>query len=391
MNLFTYNKIHCILLIVALLILALGEAILQTAKSITNESCSIEHDLSVYVTHSDTHGRSEKTIDDNLKSYWEPSGNSSSFVIDVGKVERICFLDILWHNNHSEVKFQVSSSTSSNNHFKEVYTGNVDTSTSRMHRYDFADVSSRYLNFTFFDVGKSLPGVTELDIYAYKHGSRGSRLPELPILAGYDDFDNKTTTQSKWTVEYTGHGFSGRIAEKGGNGIYRMFPMTSTSTDETHASLVTTVGDYSNFRLAVDSRTDDQLRKNSSPKKWEVGWTFFRYTDTFHYYWFSLKPNGFELGKKDCSSCTDPVDGQIILLTGPLPTLKINAWSQWIIEMKENKIKIFVDGNKIIDFVDPSMSEQLGSGKVAMYTEDAKVSFDNFYLSPANMESVSHN
>jgi hypothetical protein len=170
-----------------------------------------------------------------------------------------------------------------------------------------------------------------------------------------------------------------------------MYPMTSTSIDETHAALVTSEVDYSNFRLALDSRTDDQLRKNSSPKKWEVGWIFFRYTDTFHYYWFSLKPNGFELGKKDCNSCTDPVDGQIILRTGSLPTLKINAWSQWIIEMTENKIRIFVDGNKIIDYEDHSMSKQLGSGKIAMYTEDAKVSFDNFYLSPANLESVGHN
>lgn len=391
MNLFTINKIHRILPLFPLLFLIIGQAILQTGESITNESCSTEHDLNVYATHSNQQDRSGEMIDDNLKSYWEPLGTSSSIAIDLGKIERICFLDILWHNNHSEAKFRISSSTNSNNHFKEIYSGNVDTDTLRLHRYDFADVISRYLNFTFYEVGKSQPGVIELDVYAYRHGSRNSRLPELPVLTVYDNFDNKTTSQNKWTVEYTGHGFAGRITEKGGNGIYRMFPMTSTSTDETHAVLVTTVDDYSNFRLAVDSRTDDQLRKNSSPKKWEVGWTFFRYTDTFHYYWFSLKPNGFELGKKDCNSCTDPVDGQIILLTGPLPTLKINAWSQWIIEMTENRIKIFVDGNKIIDYKDPSMSEQLGSGKIAMYTEDAKVSFDNFYLSPANLGSVSHN
>ena len=30
----------------------------------------------------------------------------------------------------------------------------------------------------------------------------------------------------------------------------------------------------------------------------EVAWVFFRYTDTFHYYWISVKPNGVELGKK---------------------------------------------------------------------------------------------
>ena len=42
---------------------------------------------------------------------------------------------------------------------------------------------------------------------------------------------------------------------------------------------------------------------------------------------------------------------------------------------------ISIDGNKIIDFTDVNMSKELSNGQLAMYTEDAKVSFDNFYLS----------
>jgi hypothetical protein len=41
---------------------------------------------------------------------------------------------------------------------------------------------------------------------------------------------------------------------------------------------------------------------------------------------------------------------------------------------------ISVDDNKIIDFIDRNMSNPLSQGKIAMYTEDAKVSFDNLYL-----------
>ncbi len=146
--------------------------------------------------------------------------------------------------------------------------------------------------------------------------------------------------------------------------------------------MVTTQSKFSNFTLSVDVRTDTQLRQNSRPNQWEVGWILFRYTDTFHYYWFSLKPNGVELGKKDCNFCTNPADGQDILYTGPLPSLKIGQWSQWNIEVIKNHIKISIDGNKIIDFVDSKMSERLDSGSIGMYTEDAKVSFDNFYLRP---------
>jgi 3-keto-disaccharide hydrolase/F5/8 type C domain-containing protein len=388
MNSSLLNKIQSIFFLATLLFLTIGHVIVQNGESITNETCSVERDLDVFSKDSVKSEPTLMMIDDDLKTYWKASRLSTNFVIDLGKAERICFIDILWHNNYSESKFRISASTSSNTPFKEVYLGNSNTNSSTLERYDFQDVSARYLNFTFIAIGNSFLGVTELEIYTYKHTSRSSRLPELPILSAYDNFDNKTTTQNKWQIEYSGHGFAGRIHEKGDGGIYRMFPTTSTSKKETHAALVTSAGEYSDFRLSVDSRTDEQLRKNSSPKKWEVAWIFFRYTDTFHYYWFSLKPNGFELGKKDCTSCTDPVDGQIILFTGPLPTLKLGAWSQWAIDMTGNKISISVDGNKIIDFEDSSMSKQLSKGKIAMYTEDAKVGFDNFYISPVNLESV---
>ena len=49
-------------------------------------------------------------------------------------------------------------------------------------------------------------------------------------------------------------------------------------------------------------------------------------------------------------------------------------------EAVNNHIVISVDGNRVIDFRDDNMSKDLSKGQVAMYSEDAKVSFDNFYL-----------
>jgi hypothetical protein len=70
---------------------------------------------------------------------------------------------------------------------------------------------------------------------------------------------------------------------------------------------------FCNFAMKFDMNTVKQLRQNSPPNTWETGWIFWRYTDTFHYYWLLIKPNGIELGKKDCDTCTNPVDGQKFL------------------------------------------------------------------------------
>ena len=49
-------------------------------------------------------------------------------------------------------------------------------------------------------------------------------------------------------------------------------------------------------------------------------------------------------------------------------------------EAVNNHIMISVDGKRVVDFTDDNMSKELSKGQIAMYSEDAKVSFDNFYL-----------
>ena len=75
-----------------------------------------------------------------------------------------------------------------------------------------------------------------------------------------------------------------------------------------------------------------------------------------------------------------PMD-KLFYIQAALPTLKISQWSQWTIEAVDNNIIVSIDGNKIITFKDKNMSKELNNGEIAMYSEDAKVSFDNFYLS----------
>lgn len=371
----------CIIVIASLLVM-FEHIPFSRVIGITNESCLIERNSALLTNEMDNADSAGEALDGNMNTHWAPTSKSAWLEIDLGKKARVCFVDISWHNGEKSIPFLISVSSVSGTDFEDIFTGKSRETTSELERYDFQDVSTRYVKISFPPSTKSLPGIAEINLYTYTPTDRGSRLPELPNLPLYDNFENNSNTNNKWVVVYTGHGFAGTIADKGDVNVYQMYPTNSTTVTETHAALVRSINKFSNFRLVVDVRTDEQLRQNSVPNKWEVAWIFFRYTDTFHYYWFSLKPNGFELGKKDCNNCVDPAEGQIILYTGSLPTVKIGQWSQWMIEAIDNQIMISIDGNKIITFKDKNISRELTNGGIAMYTEDAKVSFDNFYVSP---------
>ena len=127
--------------------------------------------------------------------------------------------------------------------------------------------------------------------------------------------------------------------------IYFIYPLQfQTPPDETQAALVKSTGSFCDYVLNLDVKTVKQLRENTPPNAWETAWILFRYTDTFHYYWFLVKPNGIELGKKDCDTCSDPVDGQQFLVTKETCKLNLNQWAHWKIDVVGNHIMISVNG-----------------------------------------------
>lgn len=240
-------------------------------------------------------------------------------------------------------------------------------------------------------------GFTGTDSFTYKAtDGQGvdSNIATVTLIVGsniYDNFDGgkytlsdgQTSPNGKWLDNYNGFGSVGVQDDgTGTNNVFFESPAISTSPSTTHAALVTSTQKWGNFQLDIDVKTVQQLRQNSSPNPWEVAWVFFRQTDTFHYYAFLVKPNGIEFDKKDCNTCTDPVQGQQFLVTASSPILKIGGWSHWTITAIGNHIMISVDGNKVVDYVDQTMSQQLSSGAIAMYTEDANVNFDNVSITP---------
>jgi hypothetical protein len=205
----------------------------------------------------------------------------------------------------------------------------------------------------------------------------------------YDDFENstytlaqKTSPNGKWKIKYTGYGVTGVAQDpKTCNHYFYEKPEVSTSPNETHASMVITTKNYSNFDLTLDMKTVKQLRQNSPPNAWEVAWIAWHYTDDFHSYAFFLKPNGYQVEKKDNNVRND--SAEIYLQDGHSPKLKIGNWAKVRILVIDNHIKIWVNGSNIVDFYDTiPNSPQMSYGAIGLYNEDSYVKFDNISITP---------
>jgi hypothetical protein len=145
-----------------------------------------------------------------------------------------------------------------------------------------------------------------------------------------------------------------------------------TTPDVTHSALVVGSSIWDDQTISFTTTTQKQLRTGSAPNPWETGWVMFHFRDPKHYYWFLLKTNGFELGKKQGSYT------QIFLQTGDAPALVPGEPVSVQVLVRGARIRASVDGRQIVDYTDPN---PLPAGSVALYEEDSRVSFESVALS----------
>ena len=196
----------------------------------------------------------------------------------------------------------------------------------------------------------------------------------------YDDFccqtytlvpDGTVSPNGLWVNIWNGQGSSG--VEFNATTGYQFFEQPKTATGgSTRSTLVRSNATWDDFEVSFDARTVKQLK--SKPKNWEVDWILFRYTNTSNYYYFISKKDGIEFGKKQGS------DAQIFLYTAADPDKVLGQWYHYHINAVGNHFEISRDGSLIVNYTDTNMSSQLASGYIDMYTEDARVNFDNFWV-----------
>jgi hypothetical protein len=151
-------------------------------------------------------------------------------------------------------------------------------------------------------------------------------------------------------------------------GTHTLQSEAPASLAETHSALLTSSATYGDQVFSYTTTTQAQLRTGNVPNVWEVSWSMFRFTDLEHYYWFIVKPNGWELGKKHGS------DTQIFLATGDSPRMAVGATYQVRVQAQGGRIRVAVNGSPVVDYTDP---RPLLRGSVGLYEEDARVTFSN--------------
>ncbi|MEU5428675.1 calcium-binding protein [Streptomyces olivoreticuli] len=182
----------------------------------------------------------------------------------------------------------------------------------------------------------------------------GDGKPERPWAEG--------SVHGPWRSVFDGHGEN--IGRHDG---LELSPEPARAPQETHAGLIVSTEVYGAVDFRARMRTVAQLR-TPKPNPWEVPWLVWAYTDPEHFYYITLKPNGWELGKRDPAYA----GGQRFLATGA-GEFPIGKWSDVRIAQQGARMEVSVDGRGLVAYEDREHPYLKGS--VGVYTEDARVEF----------------
>ncbi|HUI97070.1 MAG TPA: hypothetical protein VLX44_15040 [Xanthobacteraceae bacterium] len=156
-------------------------------------------------------------------------------------------------------------------------------------------------------------------------------------------------------------------------------PKAADKADTTHAALLLSRQTFAvPFTFAGRVATVRQLRVGSPPNPWECAWLVWDYRDQQHFYYLAIKPNGWELGKRDPAY----PGGQRFLASGEA-SFPIGGWHQFEIRQARNEernqerdvITVRLDGVEIVSYVDGE--RPYVAGGLGLYGEDAEVQLDD--------------
>ena len=179
-----------------------------------------------------------------------------------------------------------------------------------------------------------------------------------------------------WRLAYNGYGHVSS-STRGGVPLITVQPARAESPAQTHAALMLSRRTWGDLVAEIKFRTNRQLRQ-PHPNPWEVGWILWHYINEQRFYYITLKPNGWELGK------TDPgyPDGQRFLATATHPVFPPGLWYTVTVRQRGENIEVDVDGRRLVRFTDTE--DPYRSGQVGLYSEDASVTFQPVGIGPAS-------
>lgn len=202
----------------------------------------------------------------------------------------------------------------------------------------------------------------------------------------YTILSGQTSPDGFWRTEYANGSGAGVQLASGYTNAMWSHPQASTSGTglETNNNLVLSTVQFTDFDLTVDTRTLSQTRTNFPAFNWERATFVWRYSDSNHYYFYTLKNIGSEFGKRDTNTSGD---NPIIIDTGAGPfgnDFTTTTQFQNIRIVSEGKRhQIIIDGSGIIDYMDDGVSgatSAMANGKVGMLSADSYGQWKMFQL-----------
>ncbi len=179
----------------------------------------------------------------------------------------------------------------------------------------------------------------------------------------FSSYQEGSTASPPWQLAW--QGYAHYAVE---NNAYKLWTDVPTGEEGHSALAIRGNQNWGDYVFEVDVKTQAHQRI-IAPKPWDVAWVFFRYNGQYNWYYFVLKTNGYELGKNPgCLNC------QAFLVTGSTRRLEFGKWYHVKIELNNSHITVFLNGEKIVDYVDP---QPYLNGSIALYEENSIAYFDN--------------
>lgn len=184
------------------------------------------------------------------------------------------------------------------------------------------------------------------------------------------------TNVGAWSVQFAGDGCV-RPQSQGGWAWLHLAPRGVRGAGPTRSALAVGPRHGAAFWLSLRVITDGHLRVGAPPNPWEVAWVVWDYADDARFYYAVLKPNGWEIGKRDPSY----PGGQRIMMTGHTPAFPTSRWYTVVVERANERTTVSADGVVLASFVDTERPYR--GGRVGLYTEDAATRFAGVVLAEA--------
>lgn len=233
-------------------------------------------------------------------------------------------------------------------------------------------------------------------------------LPPTAAVAPYDNFngplytltsDGALTPNGLWKTGYVSEGYVKTVQDS--TNAANQYLVTSPKLDVLRASRLDTTTTWPEIHGSVRARLDAQLQP---PLGWYTLWPLIAFVDVTTGYYFNLKTNGWELGKKD-NDHPPAEELQEFLATGSSPNAVIGQWytiEWWVVKDPAStnlRIRVDVNGMTVVDMVDNQPWQRngtTGTGTssfflnapkgVSLYNEGSQVSWDDVFISEATID-----